>query len=74
VDENNPESLLEQARRYRDLGNAMHDRQTRLALLELAFEFEERSRLLSRIPVPVGGAPATVAAASETEGCGQAGR
>lgn len=38
--------LLEQARGYRELGNAVRDRGTRLALLELAFEYEERARRL----------------------------
>ena len=47
VDESDIEQLLEQARRYRALGNAVHDRQTRLALLELAFEFEERAKRLA---------------------------
>ena len=38
--------LQAQARRYRELGNAVRDRATRLALLELAFEYEERARRL----------------------------
>jgi hypothetical protein len=49
VDESDPNRLLEQARRYRQLGNTVHDRHTRLALLEVAFEFEQRAeRLLER--------------------------
>ena len=38
--------LLVQARKYRELGNAVRDRATRLALLELAFDYEERARQL----------------------------
>lgn len=53
MDEDDIPYLLEQARRYRELGNAVHDRATRLALLELAFEFEERARRLAES----GGAP-----------------
>lgn len=45
-DEEDVSYLLEQARKYRDLGNAVRDRGTRLALLELAFEYEERARKL----------------------------
>jgi len=45
MEEGDIEALLEQARNYRRLGNAMYDRHTRLALLELAFEYEERARL-----------------------------
>lgn len=45
MDEGDIEALLEQARNYRRLGNAMYDRHTRLALLELAFEYEERARI-----------------------------
>jgi len=44
--------LLEQARNYRRLGNAMQDRTTRLALLELAFEFEERARRFVELGEP----------------------
>ena len=46
MDEDDIRYLLDQARRYRELGNAMRDRATRLALLELAFEYEERARRL----------------------------
>ena len=53
------QALLEQARNYRRLGNAMYDRHTRLALLELAFEYEERARLARR---PADGAPGEVQA------------
>jgi hypothetical protein len=43
VDEDDPSHLLEQARRYRQLGETVRDRHTRLALLEVAFEFEVRA-------------------------------
>jgi hypothetical protein len=46
VDENDPKHLLEQAERYRQLGNAVRDRHTRLALLEVAFEYEQRAERL----------------------------
>jgi hypothetical protein len=46
VDENDPSHLFEQARRYRELGEAVRDRHTRLALLEVAFEFEQRAERL----------------------------
>jgi hypothetical protein len=45
-DEDDIDFLLDQARRYRALGEATRDRTTRLALLELAFEYEERARKL----------------------------
>jgi hypothetical protein len=46
VDENDPKHLLEQAERYRQLAKAVSDRHTRLALLEVAFEYEQRAERL----------------------------
>lgn len=46
MDDDDIPHLLEQARKYRELGNAVRDRTTRLALLELAFEYEERAKRL----------------------------
>ena len=46
-DEDDIDFLLDQARRYRALGEATRDRPTRLALLELASEYEERASRLS---------------------------
>ena len=63
MDEGDIEALLEQARNYRRLGNAMYDRHTRLALLELAFEYEERARIARDSQErAAGGSAATVPA------------
>jgi hypothetical protein len=45
-DEDDVNYLLDQARRYRTLGEAIRDRSTRLALLEIAVEYEELARKL----------------------------